>query len=588
GVYYLHDFTHGEHDWACGTGPEHGAGDAPAGEPHDDHDHHEDEAPAGAPPTGLPLRAYRIAMACTGEYGAYQSTVLGNAPNVTDAMAAIVSVVNRCNLTFEADLGVSFVLIGNNDLLAYFDPATDPYANSDPTCVSNPAADCSGGYLGANISNLNSVIGSANFEIGHLLTRIRGGVAYLRSTCTANKGGGISGVPRGGEVEPASALVPMHELGHQFGGNHTLNGQLGRCNGNATSNTRWEPGGGSTLLSYAGACPVGGTVSEGDTDNLVQFAEPYFHTGNLIEMRSFLAGTGGACSVPVNTPNLAAPVITSTTSTGLTIPPGTPFALSGVVMDDGANLVYSWEQLDIGPTQRLTGLTSGDNGTSPLFRTFLPSANPVRSFPRMADVLTSTATIGEQMPTVAGSTRKFRLTVRDNMGRSTTSDLVRVMIGDGPAFNVTAPPAAAIVLGPSMQVEWTVGASAIAPIATANVEIALSLDGGATFPHVLAAAAPNTGTATLSTHGLTSSTARVRIAANGNVYFNVSGAFELRPPCATDFTGNGLLSPDDLDGFITSYFSDLPTERNVCDFNNDGFVEPGDLDEFITAYFAGC
>ncbi|MGQ0627829.1 MAG: CotH kinase family protein [Phycisphaerales bacterium] len=59
-------------------------------------------------------------------------------------------------------------------------------------------------------------------------------------------------------------------------------------------------------------------------------------------------------------------------------------------------------------------------------------------------------------------------------------------------------------------------------------------------------------------------------------------------PCLTDFNGDGLRTPDDLDEYITSYFSEVASERDRCDFNGDGFVEPGDLDEFITSFFDGC
>ncbi|MGQ0628475.1 MAG: hypothetical protein ACT4PL_10305 [Phycisphaerales bacterium] len=58
--------------------------------------------------------------------------------------------------------------------------------------------------------------------------------------------------------------------------------------------------------------------------------------------------------------------------------------------------------------------------------------------------------------------------------------------------------------------------------------------------------------------------------------------------CPIDFNRDGILSPDDLDEFITFFFSDVEAERALCDFNGDGFVEPGDLDEFITGFFQGC
>ena len=38
---------------------------------------------------------------------------------------------------------------------------------------------------------------------------------------------------------------------------------------------------------------------------------------------------------------------------------------------------------------------------------------------------------------------------------------------------------------------WNVANTTAAPVSTANVEIALSVDGGYTFPYILAASTPN-------------------------------------------------------------------------------------------------
>jgi len=574
-VYLLAGLTGRDSFWTCGT-----ASDVAAGTPAEPV-----ESPAGTP-GAFPLRTYRMAMACSGEYGAYQSFVQGREPNVTDALAAIVTVVNRCNVTFEVDVGVRFLLVANNNLLAFFDPATDPYPNANPSCTSDPAADCSGGYLGTNITALNSIIGSGNFDVGHVLTRVRGGVAYLRSVCTGNKAGGVSGIPRGGELEPVSALVVLHELGHQFGGNHTFNGVLGRCNANINNVTNWEPGGGSTLLAYPGACPVGGTVGEGETDNLVLFAEPYFHTGSLMEMRSFLASGTSLCSATAPTFNAGAPVITSITPSNRFIPPSTPFALTVAATDDSPALGYSWDELDVGPAQRLTGPTSVDNGSSALFRSFPPSASPTRTFPRLPDLLAGVSYIGERMPTFIGATRKFRVTVRDNQGTAAISDIVNVRIGGTVPFVVSAPIAGQIVRGPAVNVQWNAAAIAPSPLSVTRVAITLSLDGGQTFPFVLAATAPNSGSATVPAPGLTSLTARVKVAPVDGVFFNISGSFALLPTCGADFNFDGALNPDDLADYINAFFSVPPAAGS--DLNGDGTVDPDDLADFIGAFFAGC
>jgi hypothetical protein len=551
-VYNLHDFN-GAADWACHVGPQHAIVPAPAaGEP---------ATPEGP---GVPIRTYRMAMACSGEYGAYQATVQGRSPNAADAFAAIVTVTNRVNVTFEADIGVRFLLVANNNLLAFFDPATDPYPDADPTCTSNPAADCSGGYLNVNTGAINTVIGAANYDIGHVLTRVRGGVAYLRAACNANvKGGGVSGIPRGGEVEPASALVPMHELGHQFGANHTFNGVLGRCNANINGTTNWEPGGGSTLMAYPGACPVDGTIGVGDTDNLALFADPYFHTGSLIEMRSFLASASSNCSASLPTANPDTPVLAGVTTSGLSIPPSTPFTLSALAVDASPNVVFTWDELDVGPAQRLTGPTSVDNGSSALFRSFPPVSSGVRTIPRLPDLIAGVSYIGERMPTFTGVTRKFRVSVRDNQGASVSSGLVNVNIAATVPFVVSAPVGGQILRGPTIPVAWNAGAIAPAPISTTSVTVTLSLDGGLTFPYTLGAGLPNSGSAQVSVGNLVSEQARVKVAADGNIFFNISGVFALRPPCPSDYNRDGFLNLDDLGDFITDYYSAPPIPGGV-------------------------
>ncbi|MGQ0629184.1 MAG: hypothetical protein ACT4PL_13925 [Phycisphaerales bacterium] len=50
-----------------------------------------------------------------------------------------------------------------------------------------------------------------------------------------------------------------------------------------------------------------------------------------------------------------------------------------------------------------------------------------------------------------------------------------------------------------------------------------------------------------------------------------------------DFNDDGLVTPDDLDDFITAFFS-IPTDPR-CDFNSDGVITPDDLDDYITAFF---
>ena len=588
-IYTTRDLGTRELSFICHTGPEHGAGqpfdpstvDGPS----------PDLSPAGS----VVLRQYRLAMACTGEFGAFHSQLQGRPPNQTDAFAAIVTVANRSNVVFEDDLGVRFVLAANSNTIAYFNPATDPYPDPDPACTVDPAANCSGPYLNANVTALNNAIGNANFDVGHVLTRVRGGVASLRSVCsTGNKARGISGIPRGGELDPLSAFVPLHELGHQFGANHTFNGTQGRCQGNINSTTSWEPGGGSTIMAYPGACPVGGPYGDGITDNLVQYGDEYFHPGSLLEMRSFLATASSNCSTNISTTNIG-PVIASITPSGLSVPPSTPFALTVVASDpDGEALLYQWDQIDPSQPRPLAGPGSGDFGDNPLFRSFPPTNSPTRTFPRMRDILRGTPSLGERMPTFAPATRDFRVVIRDNRGGINISSNIALNVVAGTPFTVTGPAAGtALTPGGTALITWNAGATNGAPFNVSTVEVSLSTQGGLDdFPIVLATSAANTGSvvAPIPAGLFGSADARIRVRANNHVFFNVSGALRI-PGCdSPDFNRDGdFPTPLDLEDFINANAGSFcPACSTDLDFNNDGdFPTPLDVEAFIRVLSGG-
>ncbi|MGQ0628694.1 MAG: hypothetical protein ACT4PL_11410 [Phycisphaerales bacterium] len=59
-----------------------------------------------------------------------------------------------------------------------------------------------------------------------------------------------------------------------------------------------------------------------------------------------------------------------------------------------------------------------------------------------------------------------------------------------------------------------------------------------------------------------------------------------RPSCAADFDRNGLVTPDDLDDYITAYFTGAHTPE--LDIDSNGVVNGDDLSDFITRFFDGC
>jgi len=569
--YWLRD-RHDANDWTCHTlEGVHGFGTPPR--ENESADGVNDRGPLPAYQT---LRTVRLAVACTGEYGVHQSQLRGNAPNAADPLAAIVTVVSRVNVVFEGDLGVHFNLVANNDQIVHFDPATDPYPDA---CDGSGGSNCSGPYLSANINALASRIGNANFDVGHLLTRVYGGVAFLSSVCGNNKAGGVSGIPRGGDDDALSFLIVIHELGHQFGGTHTFSGTRGRCAGNVTLSTAWEAGSGSSPLAYAGGCPVGDAAP---SDNVAIFADPYFHHGSLGQMNTFLGNA--TCPVQSVSSNKA-PVIESSTGDHA-IPPGTPFVLSVAAIDsDGDALTHSWEQFDSGAARPLSGMGSADSGVGSLFRVFPPVLETTRTFPRMADVLSGVATPGEQLPQVAGVVRRFRAVVRDNhagIGATTTTPFTNIAIAAGASpFTVLSPAPGATLGGGPHAVAWTVGGTDAPPISCGSVTIRLSTDGGATFPDTLGSF-DNNGSATVMLP-INIAAARVRIDADGNVFFAVSGSFVV-VRCAADFNGTGGVSVEDIFDYLAAYFSGDPRS----DFNGEGGVSVQDVFDFLSAYFSAC
>jgi hypothetical protein len=112
--------------------------------------------------------------------------------------------------------------------------------------------------------------------------------------------------------------------------------------------------------------------------------------------------------------------------------------------------------------------------------------------------------------------------------------IVTVSAASGP-FAVSSPNTAVSYVGGTTQtITWAVASTTAAPVSCANVKITLSTDGGQTFPIVLAASTPNDGTETVVIPNTATTTARIKIEAVGNIFFDISNTnFTITAPAST-------------------------------------------------------
>ena len=443
---------------------------------------------------GEELRTYRLALACTGEYAQYHGGT------IDQAMAAMVTTLNRVNGIYERDFSVRMVMVDSNHLITFTNPSNDPYSG--------------GNLLGQNQTAIDQYIGSANYDVGHLVDTGGGGVAFYRSICSSqNKARGYTGLnpPVG---DPFDIDYVAHEMGHQFGGSHTFNGTLGSCSGgNRNGPTAFEPGSGVTIMAYAGIC---------GSDNIASNSIDHFHNGSLDEMTPYIV-SGGAnfCSEKDTTGNTA-PLVEAGPS-GQAIPISTPFELTGSATDmEGDALTYCWEQLDTGPG----GNFNQPAGSAPLFRSFSPTTDSTRVFPRISAIVNNTSSLAEVLPFYARNLT-FRLTARDNhgFGGGVEWDTRSLLVSDqaGPFEVLSQNDPTTWEAGSFQQVEWDVANTDEAPVNASMINIFLSMDGGFTYPILLADSLENNGTALVFIPDtLQGDQFRVKVKAVGNVFFDIN------------------------------------------------------------------
>jgi hypothetical protein len=232
---------------------------------------------------------------------------------------------------------------------------------------------------------------------------------------------------------------------------------------------------------------------------------------------------------------------------------------------DGDMLTYTWEQLNVGEA----GDPNNPVGNAPIFRSFPPAPTPSRTFPNITDILFNFQTRGEILPTYS-RTLFFFLTVRDNhpeagkLGNSLLS--IRVSEDAGP-FEVDDPDQSWMA-GSVQKLTWKVANTDKEPVNVSSVKITLSTDFGSTFPIVLAEHTPNDGSHEIIMPDTIARSARIKIEAIDNIFFDISGRFVIEAnPCKQAVTSFTLINAEtdqeigELKDKDTLDLSALPTAR---------------------------
>lgn len=492
------------------------------------------------------LRTYRLAVAATGEYTAFQGGTLAF------AQAAQVTTMNRVNGLYERDMAITMEIIANNDLIVYTNSGSDPYTNGSP-----------GVMILENQSNIDTEIGSGNYDIGHVFGTNSGGLAGLGVVCSNNsKARGVTGssAPVG---DPFDIDYVAHEMGHQFKGNHSFNNS---CNNNRNNGTAMEPGSGSTIMAYAGIC----------APNVQSNSDDHFHGVNLEEIGSFI--TSGSHNCPVITQvNNVAPVISSTNG-NVSVPASTPFVLTANATDaDGDQLTYCWEQMDnqISTQSPVSTSTGGPN-----FRSNSPITSPSRYFPDLTTVVSGGTNTWEVLSSVS-RTMNFRVFVRDNSVTGGCNDHADITVStdanSGP-FVVNYPNLTGVNwLGTSMEtVTWDVANTDAAPVSCSLVDIDLSTDGGVTYSTVLASNVANDGAEAVTVPNISTTTARIRVMSDNETFYDISDnnfTINMSSVGVSHFDLNDFVCyPNPTNGLVTIEFEDVTTYNRLMVLDNLGKV----------------
>ena len=231
--------------------------------------------------------------------------------------------------------------------------------------------------------------------------------------------------------------------------------------------------------------------------------------------------TSGAANAAASITNTGNNLPSVSAGSNYVIPAATPFYLTatGSDPDAGDTLTYCWEQINTGSPQ---SVDAGDDGSSPLFRSWSPTTDAYRYFPRWGDVVDGSPVVGETLPTT-NRYLDFAVTVRDNRagGGGIDFDTMYITVENtGSSFAVTSPNSAVSwPVGSTQTVSWNVAGTNAGSINASSVLIGLIADG---VSYTLAAETANDGSHQITVPDILASAARIYIQPVGNIFYDIS------------------------------------------------------------------
>lgn len=477
-------------------------------------------------PASTKYRTYRLALSVTGEYTQYFGGAAG-------ALTQMNNTMTRVNGIFEKDFGIHLNIQSYPGLI-FTDPATDPYTSA-------PNIDDWNLQLQ---QTLTAQVQNANYDIGHLFGASGGGgnAGCIGCVCenptTAEPLGKGSGITSPANAIPQGDTFDVdyvaHEMGHQLGGNHTYS------NFSEGSGVNVEPGGGTTIMGYAGITD----------DNVQMNSDAYFHYSSIDQILTNLetkTTCGVATDITANTP----PVI-STLATAYNVPKGTAYYLEASATDaQNDNMKYTWEQYDsVDDEASISGDSGwGYNSQGALTRSYFGTASGRRYFPSLPQVMNGQLTNKANWETVSyiPRTLHYAVSVRDENAQRpmlSSSETTVVVGNDGP-FKFNGLTASSVLYNnASNTIQWDVANTTAAPYNTANVKIDYTTNNGTSWTD-LVASTPNTGSYSAQMPSGLTGAVKLRISAIGGVFYAVSPAINVgAAPTSTSNAPTGVSTID--------------------------------------------